>query len=99
MLVVGFVAVALWRLEQAIWGYSYESDRKKKLAQAGVSAGQGRRSSRCWPCRPDDGGSAGGGGGGQQASAGVPGSPGAGSSSAPAGLVVIGVGAMKIYEG
>ena len=39
---VGFVAVALWRLEQAIWGFRYVSDDQEAAAQAGRGGGQGR---------------------------------------------------------
>jgi hypothetical protein len=38
VLVVGFAAVALWRLEQAVWGYSYISDTGKQLRRR-VTAG------------------------------------------------------------
>jgi hypothetical protein len=38
IIVLGFVAVALWRLEQAIWGYRYVSDTKKQLRKRGTAA-------------------------------------------------------------
>jgi hypothetical protein len=38
VLVAGFAAVALWRLEQAVWGYRYETDRTKNLRKRVVSA-------------------------------------------------------------
>lgn len=40
VLVVGFAAVALWRLEQAVWGFSYESDRTTNLRKRAVSGGK-----------------------------------------------------------
>jgi hypothetical protein len=38
VLVLGFVAVALWRLTQVIWRYRYVSDRAKKLRKRASSA-------------------------------------------------------------
>src|SRR5690349_22090729 len=38
IIVVGFVAVALWRLGQAIWGYRYVSDKKTQLRKRATSA-------------------------------------------------------------
>ena len=40
ILVIGFVAVALWRVEQAIWGFSYESDRTTNLRKRAISGGK-----------------------------------------------------------
>ncbi|GAA5111393.1 DUF1206 domain-containing protein [Pseudonocardia adelaidensis] len=39
-LVVGFAAVALWRLQEAIWGFAYEEDRTTTLRLRAVSAGK-----------------------------------------------------------
>lgn len=101
VLVVGFVAVALWRLELAIWGYSYVSDRTKYIRKRVVSAvkvviflvlavlaGQFAV------------GAAGGGGGGQQAAtAGVFGLPGGQFIVGAVGLVILVVGVVKVVEG
>jgi len=38
VLVVGFVATAIWRLTQAIWGFGYESDSTTKIRKK-VSSG------------------------------------------------------------
>jgi uncharacterized protein DUF1206 len=40
VLVAGFVAVALWRLQEAIWGFAYEDDRTTKLRLRVASAGK-----------------------------------------------------------
>ena len=97
---VGFVAVALWRLEQAIWGYNYVDDKSKKTRKkvtAGVKvvlfavlAVMAARTAM---------GSGGGGGGQQQATAGVLGMPGGQILVGLAGLIVLGVGIKKIVDG
>ncbi|MCO1658166.1 DUF1206 domain-containing protein [Pseudonocardia humida] len=100
VLVVGFIAAALWRTEQAIWGYSYVDDKKKQVRKKGVSAAKavlfvilaflaGRTAM----------GSGGGGGQQQQATAGVLGLPGGQFLVGLAGLIVIGVGVYKIVRG
>ena len=48
--------VALWRLEQAIWGYSYVSDHTKNAPQAGGQRGQGRGLPGARRARRPDGG-------------------------------------------
>lgn len=99
LLAVGFVAAALWRLEQAIWGFSYESDRTKLIRKKVTSAVKavifvvlavlaGRTAS-----------GGGGGGGQQQATAGVFGLPGGQWLVGLAGVVVLVVGVVKVYEG
>jgi Domain of Unknown Function (DUF1206) len=100
VLVVGFVAVALWRLEQAIWGYSYESDRMRNIRKRAVSGGKvviflllavlaGRTAA----------GSGGGGGGQQNATAGVLGLPGGQFIVGAIGLGIVVAGGVKIYQG
>jgi hypothetical protein len=100
VLVVGFVAVALWRLEQAIWGYSYESDRMRNIRKRAVSGGKvvlflllavlaGRIAA----------GSGGGGGGQQNATAGVLGLPGGQFIVGAIGLGIVVAGGVKIYQG
>jgi Domain of Unknown Function (DUF1206) len=102
VLVVGFVAVALWRLEQAIWGFSYESEKKdryRKRVSSGAKvvvfavlaflAGQ----------TAAGGGGGGGGGGQQKATAGVLGLPGGQFIVGAVGLGVIAVGGAKVWSG
>ena len=99
VLVVGFVAVALWRLEQAIWGYSYESDRTTNLRKRAVSGGKAVIFVALAVLAGRTAAGGGGGGGGQQATAGraraarraVPGRRGR------LGIVV--AGGAKIYQG
>ena len=99
VLVVGFVAVALWRLEQAIWGYSYESDRTTNIRKRAISGGKvviflvlaviaGRTAA-----------GGGGGGGGQQATAGVLGLPGGQFLVGAVGLGILVAGGAKVYQG
>lgn len=99
VLVVGFVAVALWRLELVIWGFGYVSDRSRylrlkvtsaaKVVIFGVLAFLAARTA-----------SGGGGGGGQQgATAGVFGLPGGRFIVGGVGLVILAVGVVKIVEG
>lgn len=40
VLVVGFAAVVLWRVEQSIWGFAHESDRATNVRKRAVSAGK-----------------------------------------------------------
>ncbi len=101
VLTVGFVATALWRLEQAIWGFSYESDRTTNLRKRAVSGFKvvvfialavlaGRTAA---------GGGGGGGGAQQGATAGVLGLPGGQFIVGAVGLGIIGAGGAKIYQG
>jgi hypothetical protein len=99
VLVIGFVAAALWRTEQAIWGYSYVDDKKKVRKKAvsaakavlfvilAVLAGRTAVGSGC------------GGGQQQQATAGRAGPAGGQFLVGLAGLIVIGVGVYKIVRG
>lgn len=100
VLVVGFVATALWRLAQAVWGFGYESDATTKIRKkvtsgvkvvvfAGLAVLAGRTAA----------GSGGGGGGQQQATAGLLGLPGGRFLVGAAGLVVVIAGGAKVYEG
>lgn len=100
VLTIGFVAVALWRLEQAIWGYRYVSDTTEQLRKRAVSGGKvvifavlavlaGRAA----------GGGGGGGAGQQQATAGLLGLPGGQFIVGAVGLGVIVAGGAKVYAG
>lgn len=100
VLVIGFAAVALWRAEQAIWGYSYESDTKKALRKR-VSAGAKAVLFAVLAVLAGTtaAGSASGGGGQQGATATVLGWPGGQLLVGAVGLVIVGVGAKKVYDG
>jgi hypothetical protein len=96
---VGFVAVALWYLETAIWGYSYVDDKTKKTRKK-VTAGVKVvvfAVLAVMAARTAMGG--GGGNGQQQATAGVFGMPGGQILVGLAGLIVLGVGIKKIVDG
>lgn len=100
VLAIGFVATALWRLELAIWGFSYESDRTKNIRKRAACAGKvvifillavlaGRTAA----------GGGGGGGGQQQATAGVLGLPGGQFLVGAVGLGIMVAGGVKVYQG
>jgi hypothetical protein len=99
VLVAGFVAVALWRLGEAIWGYAYVSDRTENIR---------RRAASGWKAvlfavlavlagRAATSGSAGG-GGGQKATAGVLGLPGGQFLVGLVGLGIIVAGAVLAWR-
>jgi len=100
VLVAGFAAVALWRLGQVLWGYSYESDRTTKLRKRAVSGGKAvifivltvlaARTAA---------GNGGGGGGGQGATAGVLGLPGGQVLVVAVGLGILVAGVVTAVTG
>ncbi len=100
VIVAGFVAVALWRLEQAIWGYRYVSDHTKQLRKRGTAAFKvvvfGTLAVLAVRTAV---GSGGGGNGQQKATAGVLGLPGGQWIVGIAGLGIIVAGGSKIYAG
>ena len=100
VIVLGFVAVALWRLEQAIWGYRYVSDHKKQLRKRAASAFKAVvfATLAVWAATTAAG-SGGGGSGGQKATAGVLGLPGGQWIVGLVGLGIIVAGGNKIYAG
>ncbi|HEY0815962.1 MAG TPA: DUF1206 domain-containing protein [Pseudonocardia sp.] len=100
VIVVGFVAVALWRLTLAIWGFSYESDEKTRLRKRAAMAGKvvvfvGLAVLAVTTAV----GGGGGGGGSQKATAGVLGIPGGQWIVGAVGLGFIVAGGSKIYGG
>ncbi|WP_219416167.1 DUF1206 domain-containing protein [Pseudonocardia nigra] len=99
VLVVGFVAVALWRLEQAIWGYAYESDGARKARRRAVSGGKAVIFVvlAVLAARTAMGG--GGGGGQQGATAGVLGLPGGQFIVGAVGVAIVVAGVIKAIEG
>jgi uncharacterized membrane protein YidH (DUF202 family) len=100
IIVVGFVAVGLWRLGQAIWGYRYVSDKKKQLRKRGTSAFKAVVFFTLTVLAVRTAiGSGGGGNGQQQATAGVLGLPGGQWIVGLVGLGIIVAGGSKIYAG
>ena len=100
VLAIGFVATALWRLTQAIWGFSYESERSTKIRRKVTSAFKTVVFVvlAVLAARTATGG--GGGGGGQQrATAGVLGLPGGQLIVGAIGVAVVVVGGIKVYQG
>ena len=100
VIVVGFLAVGLWRLGQAIWGYRYVSDKKKQLRKRGTSAFKAVVFFTLTVLAVRTAiGSGGGGNGQQQATAGVLGLPGGQWIVGLVGLGIIVAGGSKIYAG
>jgi uncharacterized membrane protein YidH (DUF202 family) len=100
IIVVGFIAVGLWRLGQAIWGYRYVSDKKKQLRKRGTSAFKAVVFFTLTVLAVRTAiGSGGGGNGQQQATAGVLGLPGGQWIVGLVGLGIIVAGGSKIYAG
>jgi hypothetical protein len=100
IIVVGFVAVGLWRLGQAIWGYRYVSDKKEQLRKRATSAFKAVVFFTLAVLAVRTAiGSGGGGNGQQQATAGVLGLPGGQWIVGLVGLGIIIAGGSKIYAG
>jgi hypothetical protein len=100
VLVVGFVAVALWRLEQAIWGYSYETDRTTNIRKRAVSAGKAVIFVVLAVLAAQTAAGGGGGGGGQQgATAGVLGLPGGQFIVGAVGIGIVVAGVVEVVAG
>jgi hypothetical protein len=101
VLVVGFAAVALWRLEQAVWGYSYISDTGKQLRRRVVAGAKAVLFAVLAVLAGSAAGSGGAssGGGQQGLTATVMGWPGGQLLVGAAGLAIIAVGGKKIYDG
>jgi hypothetical protein len=92
VLVAGFAAVALWWLEQGVWGFSYESDGARKLRRRAVSIGKAVVFAVLAVLAARTAAGSGGGSGGQGAAAGVLGLPGQFLvGAAGLGIVVAGV--------
>jgi hypothetical protein len=98
VLVAGFVAVALWRLTQTFWGFSYESDRTTKLRRRAASGGKAVvfAALAVLAARTAAGG---GGGGGQRAAAGVLGLPGGQFLVGAAGVGILAAGVVTAVSG
>lgn len=101
VLVVGFAAVALWRLEQAVWGYSYVSDTGKQIRRR-VAAGAKAVLFAVLAVLAGStaaGSGASGGGGQQGLTATVMGWPGGQLLVGAVGLGIVAVGAKKVHDG
>lgn len=100
ILFVGFVAIGLWRLEQAIWGYTYQEDTTKRLRKRAASGAKvvvfGVLAFLAARTALGDGG---GGGGGQKAAAGILGIPGGQLIVGAVGIGVIVAGGVKMWRG
>jgi uncharacterized membrane protein YidH (DUF202 family) len=100
IIVVGFVAVGLWRLSLAIWGYRYVSDKTKQLRKRGAAAFKVAVFGTLAVLAARTAiGSGGGGNGQQKATAGVLGLPGGQWIVGAVGLGIIIAGGNKIYAG
>jgi hypothetical protein len=100
IIVLGFVAVGLWRLGQAIWGYRYISDKKKQLRKRATSAFKAAVFGTLAVLAVRIAVGSGGGGNGQEkATAGVLGLPGGQWIVGLVGLGIIVAGGSKIYAG
>lgn len=99
VLVVGFVAVALWRIELAIWGYTYVTDRTKNIRKRAVAAGKAVLFLALAVLAGTTAAGGGGGGGQQGATAGVMGLPGGQFLVGAIGIGIVVAGGVKVYQG
>jgi uncharacterized protein DUF1206 len=99
MITVAFIAVALWRLGQAIWGFRYVSDSKKRLRKRASSGFKVVVFAVLAVLAARTAIGAGGGGGGQKATAGVLGLPGGQWIVGLVGLGIVVAGGSKILAG
>lgn len=99
VLVVGFAAVALWRLEQAVWGFAYESDRMTNLRKRAVSGGKAVIFTVLAVLAARTAAGSGSGGGQQGATAGVFGLPGGQLIVGAVGIGVLVAGVVTVLTG
>jgi hypothetical protein len=99
VLVVGFAAVALWWLQQAVWGFSYETDRTRQLRRRAVSVGKALVFAVLTVLAARTASGDGGGGGGQGAAAGVFGLPGGRFIVGAVGVGIIVTGIVTVANG
>ncbi|QYN34652.1 DUF1206 domain-containing protein [Pseudonocardia sp. DSM 110487] len=98
-LVVGFAAVALWRTQEAVWGFAYESERTTKVRLRATSAGKAVIFAVLAVLAARTAAGSGGGGGQQRAAAGVLGLPGGQLIVGAVGLGVLVTGAVTVVSG
>jgi hypothetical protein len=99
VLVIGFVAVALWRLEHAILGASRVQDTKKQVKQRVESGARAVVFAALAVLAGRVAAGGGGSGGGQKATAGVLGWPGGQFLVGAVGLGILAIGVMKAKHG
>jgi hypothetical protein len=99
VLVAGFAAVALWRLEQVFWGFTYESDRTTKLRKRAVSGGKAVIFTVLTVLAARTAAGSGGGGGQQGATAGVLGMPGGQLLVGAVGVGILVAGVVTVVTG
>jgi hypothetical protein len=98
-LVGGFAAVALWRLQEAVWGFAYERERATKLRLRATSAGKVLIFAVLAVLAARAAGGSGGGGGQQQAAAGVLGLPGGQFVVGAVGVGTVVTGVVTVVSG
>src|SRR3954454_2331719 len=100
ILFVGFVFAFLWRLSEAIWGYTYVQDKKKNIRKRATSAGKAVVFAvLAYLAASTAVGSGGSGQGKQGVTATVLGWPGGQFLVGLVGLIIIGGGLYKAYRG
>jgi uncharacterized protein DUF1206 len=100
ILFIGFVFACLWRLSEALWGYTYVQDKKKNIRKRATSAGKAVLFAvLAYLAVSTAVGSGGGGQGKQGATATVMGWPGGQFLVGLVGLIIIAAGAYKMYKG
>jgi hypothetical protein len=98
-LVVGFAAVALWRLEEAVWGFAYEQERVTELRLRATSAGKAVIFVVLTVLAARTAAGNGGAGGQQQAAAGVLGLPGGQLIVGAVGIGITVTGVVTVVSG
>jgi hypothetical protein len=100
ILFVGFVFACLWRLSEAIWGYTYVQDKKKNIRKRATSAGKAVLFAvLAYLAASTAVGGGGGGQGKQGATATVLSWPGGQFLVGLVGLIIVAGGGYKIYRG
>jgi uncharacterized protein DUF1206 len=100
VLFIGFVFAFLWRLSEAVWGYTYVQDKKKNIRKRATSAVKAVLFAvLAYLAVSTAVGSGGGGQGKQGATAVVLGWPGGQFLVGLVGAIIIGAGAYKAYKG
>lgn len=100
ILFVGFVFAFVWRLSEAVWGYTYVQDKKKNIRKRATSAGKAVLFAVLAYLAVSTAVGAGGSGQGKQgATATVLGWPGGQFLVGLVGAIIVGAGAYKAYQG
>lgn len=100
VLVLGFVAVVVWRVGAAMWGFRYVAGRRRRIGKRVVCAGQAVIfAALAVAAGSSAAGTSSGGDGGSEATAGVLGLPGGQVLVALVGIGVLVAGAAMIVQG